>query len=162
MTSGGRILHSLQGYESQYQPDSCQELLKWKPASHNSVDFKLLHATDELVILDDRCTKHISEGQHYFLGVLERGRIVVAFDFDPSLEVTEDSPPAKVQFQEGVDADALVNIIIECNFDASTGCWIYMRERSKCALPPCSWDCGCRGFLALLLRCLVTRRATAL
>lgn len=126
---------SAQGYESQYQPGPCHELLKWKPASHNSVDFKLLHATDELVILDDRCSARIqADGQDYFLGVLERGRVTVAFDFDDDLQISSASPPARVAFPPDTDPATLVDVIIECNFDQTTGCWLFMRDRSKCEL----------------------------
>lgn len=131
----------VQGYESRYVPDACQVLLKWKPASHNSVDFTLLPAHHELVSGCAACEQALNQGQEYFLGVYGTHGVVLAFDLDhadlKSLSATQSlssaltEVPARVQFPGGQDPAKFAGMVVECHFDAESHSWCFMRDRNK-------------------------------
>jgi len=85
-----------------YMPGRCDMVLKWKPASHNSVDFRL---------------KIVSEGGE---GMLTRkiGMLYVG-----SLH----TPFAQIKISK--ELKALNGKIIECTYDKGHDCWVFMRER---------------------------------
>lgn len=132
----------MQSYEAEYRPEASADILKWKPASHNSVDFTLLPVEHDAVMADPRCLDAAdARNQLYFLGVYSRREVVVAYDVKAGaggvLQPTE--TPARVEFDNAQEDPAqYVGMVIECTYDAKTGVWHFMRERSKCgpALPP--------------------------
>lgn len=128
----------LQCYTSEYVPDACDDLLKWKPASHNSVDFMLLPGDDDLVTNNDAAADARAAGQAFFLGVSQMGKVVLAFDLDRSLQRTD--KPAAVRFPDGVDPMELIGLVVECNWDYADATWCYMRERSKDKILPNAWN----------------------
>jgi hypothetical protein len=115
----------LQAYEARYVPDVCHILLKWKPSSHNSVDFKLLPASHEVVAGNEDCEEALNAGQEYFLGVWSEGKVVLAYDLDH----------ARLKKLGPQDPEEFSGIVIECNFDAGNHRWCFMRDRAKCV--PC-------------------------
>lgn len=90
----------LQPANDPYVPRTCHELLKWKYASLNSVDFTL-----------DKTS------QGYVLLLLGRGNHLVPLE------------GAKVYFPPEVSGDELLGHIIECVWDKDRKGWVYMRER---------------------------------
>lgn len=157
----------MQSYQTEYVPDVSDDLLKWKPASHNSVDFQLL-LPDHPAVADAYNRGHLNPPDEYtyLLGVLSRNQIVLAYDLEKPdagagrrrprpvhtgsgvpVDLIETQRPARIRIPEGVDAQALVNIIVECNWDKGAGVWCYMRERSKCAA--FSTACVYRSLFAL-------------
>ncbi|EFN54818.1 hypothetical protein CHLNCDRAFT_24090 [Chlorella variabilis] len=98
-----------QGAQDRYVPGTCPELLKWKFAHMNSVDFRLrLHPRDGqlLELLETR--RELPEGHHRGYNAL---------------------PGARVEFPEGEDAAMYDMRIIECSYDADAKVWRFMRER---------------------------------
>ncbi|XP_021922077.1 mRNA-capping enzyme [Zootermopsis nevadensis] len=89
-----------------YIPGSCSEVLKWKPLSHNSVDFKLKIETEE--------------GQ----GILKKtvGLLYVG---------GMDRPFGKMKVNKTLKE--LNNKIVECKFQDNQ--WIFMRERIDKSFP---------------------------
>jgi hypothetical protein len=128
----------MQSYEAVYRPEASDDILKWKPASHNSVDFTLLAATSGPVMCDPRCAAAVDSGQGFFLGVYGRRETVLAFDVaqDAAGVMLETVKPARVEFPIGEDPVQYVGMVIECTFNQDTGIWHFMRERSKYAPPP--------------------------
>ncbi|KAL6780541.1 MRCE1 [Auxenochlorella protothecoides x Auxenochlorella symbiontica] len=98
----------LQGYEDAYVPGTCQELLKWKFAHLNSVDFRLRWdpktSTAGLELLETRAGGARPRGYHLL-------------------------PGATIAFPGGEDPAALHQRIVEAAYDAEAGSWVYMRER---------------------------------
>lgn len=90
----------LQPANDPYVPRTCHELLKWKYASLNSVDFTL-----------DKTP------QGYVLLLLGRGNHLLPLE------------GATVYFPPGVSGDELIGHIIECVWDKDRNGWVYMRER---------------------------------
>lgn len=138
----------MQAYDAKYIPDTCNMLLKWKPASHNSVDFTLLPASHEVVQGTDTGADALSAGQDLFLGVWEGGRVVLAFDLDharvaslgpdDSLRKALTDNPARIAFKDGEDPEQYYGVVVECNFDAEEHVWCFMRDRAKCGSPSLS------------------------
>lgn len=151
----------VQSYQTEYVPDVSNDLLKWKPASHNSVDFQLL-LPDHPCASEAFSLGHLEPASDfpYLLGVLNRGSIALAYDLDKpdassrrrprshamanlqGVDLVETQRPAKIRFPEGEDPTPLVNIIVECNWDKEAGVWCFMRERSKCAPLPAQYCVG--------------------
>eukprot|EP00892_Ulva_mutabilis_P007765 jgi/Ulvmu1/5360/UM022_0154.1 len=131
----------LQAYDAKYIPDTCNMLLKWKPASHNSVDFTLLPASHDVVQSTPECAAARAAGQDLFLGVWEGGRVVLAFDLDHSRVAAlgpEDSlrkaltdKPARIVFNSGESPEQYYGMVVECNFVAEEHVWSFMRDRAK-------------------------------
>ncbi|RZF44276.1 hypothetical protein LSTR_LSTR006826 [Laodelphax striatellus] len=86
-----------------YIAGKCTSVLKWKPASHNSVDFKL-------------CLKK-EEG----MGIVPR---TIPFLYVGGLDV----PFSQMKFSS--ELRPLDGKIIECRFDQSINSWVLMRERT--------------------------------
>ncbi|XP_043219456.1 mRNA-capping enzyme-like isoform X1 [Amphibalanus amphitrite] len=89
-----------------YVAGRCDMVLKWKPASHNSVDFRL---------------KIVNEGGEGML-TRKRGLLYVG-----SLQ----SPFAQIKLTK--ELKALNNKIIECTFENNQ--WVFMRERTDKSYP---------------------------
>jgi mRNA-capping enzyme len=88
-----------------YVPATCEELLKWKFASMNSVDFLLQRTPTGGFQL---CLLHSRGGQPALMKPLA---------------------DAKVVFPEGHEPSEYVNRVIECSWDADASAWQYMRHR---------------------------------
>ncbi|XP_054157712.1 mRNA-capping enzyme-like [Oppia nitens] len=107
------LSHEIDGLIFQPVPDpyiagQCVVTLKWKPPSHNSVDFKLK------IVLDDR------PGMlRKFIGNLFVGGQDQPFD---QMRVTKDLR----QYD---------NKIIECTYDMTGKQWLFMRERTDKSFP---------------------------
>lgn len=133
----------MQAYDAKYIPDTCNMLLKWKPSSHNSVDFTLLPEGHAAVQASPECRAAAAGGQRLFLGVWAEARVVIAFDVDhsrmaalgpdDSLKKSLTTNPARVAFPGGEDPEEFHGVVIECNFDADAHTWCFMRDRAKCA-----------------------------
>lgn len=96
------------GYEDAYIPGTCQELLKWKFAHLNSVDFRLRWhaeaARADLELLETRAGAGRPRGYHVL-------------------------PGAAINFPEGEDPARYHMRIVEASYDAERARWVYMRER---------------------------------
>ncbi|KAK9842283.1 hypothetical protein WJX81_004542 [Elliptochloris bilobata] len=94
-----------QGYEDHYKPGTCEELLKWKFAHLNSVDFmfRSTAAGPELYLLETR--KNRPRG----LALLQGAVVTFPGDEDPR---------------------HLEGRIVECTWDAEAGAWVFLRERT--------------------------------
>lgn len=101
----------LQPYDDPYVPLTCHELLKWKFAHMNSVDFKL----------------RIGPGGTLHLQLLHPTKHGAA--------VVKDLEGAKVTFPEGESHLAYDGKIIECTWDKESQSWHFMRDRRDKALP---------------------------
>lgn len=96
----------LQPADAGYAPGTCTDLLKWKFAHLNSVDFKLRvdGAGDKtLLLLETRKDKEA------------RGLVPLA--------------GASVDVSAVPDAHELSGKIVECAWDGARSCWVYMRVR---------------------------------
>ncbi|KAJ1369188.1 hypothetical protein KIN20_030594 [Parelaphostrongylus tenuis] len=96
----------LQPVDAPYTPGRCDIVLKWKPPSHNSIDFKL---QIRKVVREGELPQHI-------------GYLYVQNSNEPmaTMKATKKLLPYD-------------NKIIECTFD--NGQWIFMRERTDKSLP---------------------------
>lgn len=101
----------LQPYDDPYAPLTCHELLKWKFAHMNSVDFKLRVGQDDCLYLQ-------------LLHPTKHGAATV-----------KDLPGAKIRFPEGESYLAYDGKIIECTWDKETESWLFMRDRRDKTLP---------------------------
>ena len=68
----------MQSYEGEYRPEASADILKWKPAHCNSVDFTLLGPDDPAVTGDSRAQGAVTFNVEHFLGVLSNRQIVLA------------------------------------------------------------------------------------
>ncbi|KAL3142910.1 hypothetical protein ABBQ38_003198 [Trebouxia sp. C0009 RCD-2024] len=98
----GLILQPWVGERSHYIPNTCEEVLKWKYAHLNSVDFRF------------RLLPGGTKGAELLL--LTRGGEVPI-------------PGAKVVFPDKEDAIHHNGEVIECSWDAKQESWTYMRDR---------------------------------
>lgn len=131
----------MQAYQARYVPDACQMLLKWKPSSHNSVDFMLLKSDHSLVVCSESCEQALTEGQEWFLGVYGGDKVQLAFDLDHSklkkLSATDPlhyaltQTPARIEFPSGENPEDYDGLVVECNFDSDNHTWCFMRDRTK-------------------------------
>ncbi|EYC05020.1 hypothetical protein Y032_0084g1735 [Ancylostoma ceylanicum] len=96
----------LQPVDAPYTPGRCDIVLKWKPPSHNSIDFRL---QIRKVVKEGELPQHI-------------GYLYVQHANEPmaTMKATKKLLPYD-------------NKIIECTFD--NGQWIFMRERTDKSLP---------------------------
>lgn len=101
----------LQPHDDPYAPLTCPELLKWKFAHMNSVDFKLRVGPDE--------TLHLQ-----LLHPTKHGAATV-----------KDLVGAKITFPEGESYLSYDGKIIECTWDKESQSWVFMRDRRDKALP---------------------------
>uniref|UniRef100_A0AAY4BAH4 mRNA-capping enzyme n=1 Tax=Denticeps clupeoides TaxID=299321 RepID=A0AAY4BAH4_9TELE len=93
-------------FPSKYKPGRCDDILKWKPPSHNSVDFRL------------KITKVCGEGLlPQTVGLLYVGGYDMPF---AQMKITKDLK----QYD---------NKIIECTFVNNT--WVFMRQRTDKSFP---------------------------
>lgn len=95
-----------------YVPLTCEELLKWKFAHMNSVDFKV----------------RLEEATHMVVLQLLQPR-------GARQATLEDLQGATVMFPQGEDAAAYNDRIIECAWDKEKKSWVFMRERRDKTLP---------------------------
>jgi mRNA-capping enzyme len=101
----------LQPHDDPYAPLTCHELLKWKFAHMNSVDFRLR--------IDQEGNLHLQ-----LLHPTKHGAATV-----------KDLPGAKVTFPEGENHLAYEGKIIECTWDEEAQSWAFMRDRKDKTLP---------------------------
>jgi len=106
----------LQPFSDGYIPLTCRELLKWKFAHMNSVDFKArldrtdkLNPTLKLQLLRPKPKSNTA--------------------------VMEDLEGAEVYFPQGESHTSFNGRIIECAWDSERNAWSYMRERKDKTLP---------------------------
>lgn len=97
-----------QPYKEPYFPGRCKILLKWKPPSQNSVDFRL-------VIKEVQATGCLKES---------RGLLYVNHMKEPFAEMPVSNALKKLNKK-----------IIECKFDQNKRQWVFMRERTDKSFP---------------------------
>lgn len=91
-----------------YKPGQCPDVLKWKPLSHNSIDFRLQ------IVREERP------------GMLaERKGYLYVNRFD--------QPIAMIKYTK--ELNGLDKKIIECNFDYKANEWKFMRQRTDKSFP---------------------------
>ncbi|XP_013383469.1 mRNA-capping enzyme [Lingula anatina] len=96
------------GQEDKYFPGRCQDMLKWKPPSLNSVDFKLS-------IVKEHKPGCLPEWKGYlYVGSLK-------------------SPFSEIKITK--ELKQYDGKIIECHFDLNTNQWRFMRERTDKSFP---------------------------
>mmetsp|Transcript_38705 Transcript_38705/g.84190 ORF Transcript_38705/g.84190 Transcript_38705/m.84190 type:complete len:201 (+) Transcript_38705:2363-2965(+) len=89
-----------QASKDPYAPFTCHELLKWKPAHMNSVDFLLV----------------ANPGAQPRLAVGGSGQLVYLDD-------------QRLTMPPGVDVSDYNGLVIECAWDKVMSCWTFMRTR---------------------------------
>ncbi len=92
-----------------YTPGRDDKILKWKPHTHNSIDFKLQ------VVRENRPGMLPETLGQLFVGGLRE--------------------PFDVMRKLKKEVRALDNRIIECTFDTNKGTWVFMRERTDKSYP---------------------------
>lgn len=102
----------LQPYADAYVPLTCDELLKWKFAHMNSVDFKLIVSSEGGVPVSKLQLLHPQKGGMAVLKFLEGAKVV----FDKGEKPVDD--PRELNTR-----------IIECAWDPERQAWSFMRER---------------------------------
>ncbi|XP_046648478.1 mRNA-capping enzyme-like isoform X2 [Daphnia pulicaria] len=100
-----------QPIEESYTPGQCPSVLKWKPPSHNSVDFRLE------IVIENRPGMLRQRLGYLFVG----GKNVTPFAI---MKATKEMVP-------------LDNKIVECRFEMNNGKgkWVFMRERTDKSFP---------------------------
>src|SRR5699024_10848352 len=93
-----------------YTAGRCDSILKWKPPSHNSIDFRLK-------IVRDRSSDDPSREE--YIGLLFVGR--------------ESEPFSEIELTK--ELHNCDNKIIECGFDMEREKWFFMRERTDKSFP---------------------------
>ena len=102
----------MQCWNDPYEPRTCENILKWKYGSMNSVDFKLKADS--------------STGGEGTLYVMLRSQL-------------KQLAGARIRFPNGEDPTDFHGLIVECTWDEASGSWVYMRTRSD-KLNPNSMD----------------------
>lgn len=102
----------MQCWNDPYVPRTCDEILKWKYGSMNSVDFKL--------------KADASTGGDAMLYVMLKSQL-------------KQLAGARIRFPGGESPMDFHGLIVECTWDEPSGCWVYMRTRSD-KLNPNSMD----------------------
>lgn len=117
-----------QPHDDPYKPLTCEELLKWKFAHLNSVDFRVSVKSNGEGAKPG--SKEGKQGDEILLQLLHpptgggQGGATV-----------RDLPGAKVTFPPGVEPVTYNNHIIECTWDKEAGAWSFLRERRDKKLP---------------------------
>ena len=101
-------MSSFQPSKKPYIAGRDDDILKWKPSSHNSIDFKLQ-------IFKDERPGMLSKPQgHLFVG-------------------GNQAPAAVIKLTK--ELKQLNNKIVECKYDSMNQQWVFMRERTDKSFP---------------------------
>ena len=131
-----------QPYDDAYVPLTCRELLKWKFAHLNSVDFKLklernkdMKANGESIQVTPvlQLLKPLKRGMWHIEDVEKL--------FPPGSGNQGSTPPSKIIFPGIESLDVLENQIIECSWDNENKAWKFMRERRDKVMPNADHVC---------------------
>lgn len=142
-----------QPYDDSYKPLTCQEILKWKFAHLNSVDFKLrLERAPENGAGSGKSDGPGSNGIPAVRPVLQLLKPLskgmwhiedVEKLFPPGREAGADSrnPPGTIVFPDGLSSEDYEDQIIECAWDTQQHAWKFMRERRDKSVPNADHVC---------------------
>lgn len=120
-----------QPHDDPYKPLTCEELLKWKFAHLNSVDFRV---SVKVLPKDFSHHENSSSGGH------QEEQVYLQLLHPPAGggqggATVRDLHGAKVVFPPEVQPQTYNNHIIECTWDKEAGAWSFLRERRDKKLP---------------------------